>query len=293
VSEAVPPVARAVVTGASGFIGRRLVARLRAGGVEVAEGSRASVDLQDAEAVGRALAEFEPDTVFHLASSGVSAAAAHNAAVIARDVQMVAHLVGLVPKGSRLIVAGSMSEYGAAGVMREDAVAVPKTAYGIAKLAAGLYAMNYAPPREVAVTVARLFGVYGPGEAPARFFPTLLRELSEGRSVALSDGLQRRDFLHVDDAAAVLLRLAGRPGREPALVNVGTGSAVRVRDVAEWMADAVGAPRDWLRFGARPRSPGDEDLLEADTARLRAMTGEVPPQRLRPGLTLDLFRDPA
>jgi hypothetical protein len=46
-----------------------------------------------------------------------------------------------------------------------------------------------------------------------------------------------------------------------------------------------------VRFGASPRSPGDEDLLEADMARYAAATGDPTPQRLHPGLSKSLFTD--
>ncbi|MBM3465719.1 MAG: NAD-dependent epimerase/dehydratase family protein, partial [Armatimonadetes bacterium] len=129
----------------------------------------------------------------------------------------------------------------------------------------------------------RLFGVYGPGEADGRLFPHLVRALSEGVPVPLSDGRQVRDFIHVDDVCEGLLRLAEIDAPR-VLVNLGTGSGVRIRDAAAWTADALGADRALLRFGAAPRSPGDENRLVADVTRLRALLSWVPPQRLRPGM---------
>ncbi len=155
----------------------------------------------------------------------------------------------------------------------------------IAKLAATNYALAYGPRRGLRVRVARLFGVYGSGEQAHRLFPTLLKNLRAGAPVPLSDGLQRRDFIHVDDVCEGLVRLSAVGGHEDGLlVNLGTGVALRVRDVARWIAAAVEADESLLRFGARERSPGDADLIVADVTRLRQTLGWVPEQRLRAGM---------
>lgn len=277
------------VTGASGFVGRRLAALLNSRGTRVARWSRPQVDLLDAASVVAASERDAPKTICHLAATGVSAAHAHDSAIIAANLSMTQNLLAAAPEGARIVIAGSMSEYGRAGRLAESDRCTPRTAYGIAKLASGLYAAAYGPLREQRVSIARLFGVYGPGEAPQRLFPSLIDALRRGEPVDLSEGLQRRDFVHVDDACAALAEIAAvDTGGDPA-VNLGTGQAVRVRDVAQWIAESLGASPDLLRFGARPRSPGDEDLLEADTTRLISLIGYAPPQRLESVLSADLF----
>ena len=279
-----------MVTGAGGFIGRRLVQTLAREGAEVCGWTRQDIDLLDRAAVVAAMDAVRPSAIFHLASAGVGAERAHDPKVIAEDVAMTGALLAAAPRGSRLVVTGSMAEYGRGGRHGEDDRCDPRTAYAIARLAAGSLALAYAEKYGLAVTVARLFGVYGPGEAPQRLFPQLVESLSAGRAVPLSDGLQRRDFIHVDDVCRTLIAIAATPAAGgPPIVNVGTGKAVRVRDAAEWIADALAVPRALLEFGARQRSPGDEDLLEADVTRLSALLGAAPPQRLGPGQPIELF----
>jgi len=283
---------RVAVTGASGFIGRRLVDHLRAGdAVEVVAWSRPTVDLLDPVSVQQAATRDRPDTIFHLAATGVSGARAHDVQLIVADLAMIQNLMAAADEGTRFVLAGSMAEYGRAGRLHEQDRCTPKTAYGIAKLMSGLYASAYAANKAQSVAVARLFGVYGPGEAPQRLFPALVSALDRGESVDVSDGLQRRDFIHVDDVCTGLCAIAASAPRDDAVFNLGTGKAVRVRDAVEWIAEAVGAPTSLVRFGARPRSPGDEHLLEADMARYAAMIGDPPPQRLHPGLSKSLFTD--
>ncbi|MBR0552109.1 NAD-dependent epimerase/dehydratase family protein [Stakelama marina] len=287
-------IGRIAVTGASGFIGRRLVRHLESNGCTVSPWSRPQTDLLDARSVARAIERDQPDTIFHLAATGVSASQAHDATVIGCDVAMVANLIAAAPSGTRILLAGSMSEYGRAGRLIETDRCMPSTAYGIAKLASGRYALAYGPKYGLDIAVLRLFGVYGPGEAPNRLFTALIEALDAGRPVDLSDGTQRRDFVHVDDVCATMMHLAGIVdlGSDP-VINIGTGQSVCIRDVATWIADSVGAPHDLLRFGARPRSPGDEALLEANVARLTRLAGSVPPQRLSRGLSSNLLREGA
>jgi nucleoside-diphosphate-sugar epimerase len=279
-----------LVTGAGGFIGRRLVETLGRAGEPVTGWTRKDVDLRDGAAVAAAMEAVRPATIFHLASAGVGAARAHDPLVIAEDVAMTAALLAAAPRGSRLVMTGSMAEYGRGGRHREDDRCDPRTAYAIARLAAGSLALAYAETHGLVVTVARLYGVYGPGEGPRRLFPRLIDDLSAGRPAALSDGTQRRDFIHLDDVCRALIALADiADGTAPPIVNIGTGRAVSVREVAEWVADALGAPRALLQFGSVERSPGDQDLLEANVERLAGLVGGAPPQRLGPGLAIELF----
>jgi nucleoside-diphosphate-sugar epimerase len=268
-----------VVTGAGGFIGRRLVEALLRRGHEVHGWRRADVELGDAVAVSKAMAAVGPSTVFHLASSGVLPQ--HQTEdCIARDEAMTANVIAAMPAGAVLVQAGSMAEYGHAGRLAESNVALPSSLYGRAKLASTHCAMHAGAARGLRVRVARIFGAWGPGEQAGRLIPTLIDKLGRGEPVALSDGTQRRDFIHVDDICRLLLRLAEIDADEPVIVNIGTGVAVSVRQACERIARALGAPAELLHFNATPRRATDEALLEADTTRLIALLGEAPPQRM-------------
>ena len=126
-----------LVTGAGGFIGRRLVATLAGQGAGVAGWTRQDVDLLDPAAVASAMEAVRPAVIFHLASSGVGAARAHDPQVIAEDAAMTGAVLAAAPRGSRLVMTGSMAEYGRDGRHSEDDRCDPRTAYAIARLAAG------------------------------------------------------------------------------------------------------------------------------------------------------------
>ncbi len=277
------------VTGAEGFIGRHLVSALEQNGYRVLAWDLPDGDLTDREQATALLARDRPGMIFHLAAFGARPGEAHASEAVTANVAMTVNLVATAAPGSVLVMAGTMAEYGTAGVLSESDRCTPQTAYAIGKYVSGAYGVAYGPKRGISVRVARLFGAYGPGEHPDRLFPSLVRKLRAGQTVPLSDGLQRRDFIHVGDIAEGLVRLAELPSDESFVVNLGTGRPVGVGEVCRWVAAALRADEALLEFGARERSPGDFDLLAADVGRLQDLTGWVPPQRLKAGLDMGLL----
>ena len=257
------------------------------------------LDLADADAVKRAIESFRPQIVFHLAAVGVSHDRAHDPLVICENVVSLRNLMDALeacdhPGRPTLVMAGTMAEYGAApSPIAETAPCRPTTAYAISKYVCSRLMEQYASSKGIDGVVARLFHVYGPNEPENRLIPTLVARLPAGDTVSLSDGLQSRDFVHLDDVCEALARLGITPAAAGQVVNVGTGKALTIREVVEKMATLLGADPSLLRFGSRERSPGDEDFLEADVTRLRALLSWVPPQRfLSPESLQDLLPVP-
>lgn len=271
-----------LVTGAGGFIGSRLVSLLESrSDCNVKPLLRSGCDLSDAQSVAKMLQEYSPDCIFHLAAVGVSHARANDSSVVDENLTMFRNLVQHCPEGTTIIVAGSMAEYGGEGKFSESDHCQPETEYGKAKLEVTKLAIQLARKGQLRICVARLFGVYGPGEASYRLFPSLINGLLANEAVELSDGKQRRDFVHVDDVCDCLWRLASGQRPLPPVVNLGCGVAVHVKDVCHWIADGLGKGRDKLGFGLRHRSPGDADMIEADTSLLYEVLEMKPPQRLQ------------
>lgn len=127
----------------------------------------------------------------------------------------------------------------------------------------------------------RLFHLYGPGEARGRLVPHLLETLLAGQQCPLTAGTQVRDYLHVDDAAAAIVSVALSETRGP--VNIGSGTAVSVADLARTVGQLLGAA-DLLRLGAIEPRRDDPAFVVADVRRLAAITGWQRRFDLRSGL---------
>lgn len=287
----------ALVTGGSGFVGRAVVRRLEGDGVAVTHLARPAssvvgdvvrVVAWDEPTLGRALAGRRFDAVFHLAAAGVDPGAREPGALFAANVAAPAALVTACDAGV-FVHAGTCSEYAApveSVRVGEDHPIGAVEPYGASKAAGALWAASRAAARGLPFTWLRVFGVYGPGEAPHRLVPALAHRLERGERVPLTDGRQRRDFLHVDDAARGFV-VAGRAG-VAGVFNLCSGAAVSVRAVAEMVARLMGQPADLLDFGATPMRAGELPWLVGDPGRLCAATGFSPAIALEDGLASTL-----
>src|SRR5437764_12732040 len=137
---------RALITGAAGFVGGHLAEHLRAGGHEVIGLDRGTIDLRDAGATRAAVAEAEPDWIFHLAAeASVARSWREPQATIRNNLEVTLNV--LDAGGSRrVLVAGSGEVYGPPRELPvgEDHPLVPQTPYASSKAAADLPTGFYA-----------------------------------------------------------------------------------------------------------------------------------------------------
>lgn len=187
----------------------------------------------------------------------------------------------------RVVGVGTGFEYGSTPAVRHERTPLaPRSLYAGCKVAAGAVLEGLGAASGRSVAWARVFHVFGPGEHPERLMPLVIGALRVGRPIALTDGGQLRDYLHVDDVAAGLVRLLHRP--ETGAMNVCSGEARRLREVLLAFGEALGRP-ELLHFGARPRPPEDEPVVLGAADRLRA-TGWAPRHGLESAVADTLAR---
>lgn len=294
--------ASVLVTGGNGFIGRHLVRRLLHDGCAVTLLQRSPeridprtellrVDSLTSQTMAVALEGRHFDWLFHLAAAGVQPDDCDPEAMFQINVDVTRALMSIAARWPlrAVIIAGSGSEYRLDGVrhpVAEDWPLEPYKLYGASKAAGTLCAAAFAAARGIPFAACRLFGVYGPGEAAHRLLPALASGLRSGKRVALSHGLQKRDFVFVDDAVEALVKTTLFLEKQPQqlILNVGTGRPVSVRMFAKTVAAMLAAPLSQLGFGDIAMPTPGVTVFSAEATKLRALTGWVPMVQLRDGI---------
>jgi nucleoside-diphosphate-sugar epimerase len=298
---------RALVTGATGFIGRHLVDGLIDARTQVVAlirpGSRlpdrwrgcvTSIECADWNEAGlrAALASRPFDVAFHLATYGVRPTDRDPDLMLRINVDLPALIVHLCKeRGARLVMAGTFSEYQrAAGrtPLTEQSPLEGAKIYGASKAAGGIVANALAVSLGVKLRRLRFFNVYGQGEAPHRLLPSLLVGLSRGERVPLSDGTQIRDFIYVGDVVEACIKASDdmvSPARPLAATwNVCTGVGHSVRTFAALVAQAMGQRAELLGFGDLPMRADDEPHLVGDGEQMFRALGWRPKHDLEAGI---------
>jgi nucleoside-diphosphate-sugar epimerase len=242
--------------------------------------------LEDMAVVAGELRKAAPETVFHLAWSGVTADTRNRPGALIDNVAGSLQLFRIVLEAGcgTWIGLGSQAEYGPQSqTLSEELIARPDTLYGIAKLSLGQMLEALCGQSGLRFVWLRLLATYGPKDDPRHLIPSVIESLLAGKRPSLTSGEQFWDYLYVDDAAKAIYRAAVTPAR--GIYNLASGQAERVRCIVEFLRDRID-PRLPLGFGDLDQ--GAPPSLRADISRLRTATGWSPEIDLATGLAMTL-----
>ena len=294
-----------LITGSRGFVGSSLGRIASQAGHQVLGiglasqplpgwlGSYVQSDVANSDLSGM-IWDFKPDVVLH-AAGGASVRASlasplddlKAAALTWANTLESVRRAGLQPI---ILFPSSAAVYGNPSELpvREDAPTKPISPYGFHKAACELLAREYAECFGLRIIVARLFSVFGPAQRRLLVWELYEQLSSETQTVTLhGTGAESRDYLHIDDVSGALLELAENPSAHTGptrclFVNVASGKAIKVQDLAQRMRAMVG-PEKEIQYRDIV-TPGDPFAWCADIALLRSLAPQWTPTSLTQGL---------
>jgi nucleoside-diphosphate-sugar epimerase len=290
---------RVFVTGASGFIGSHVVRSLRRQGCEVAilvssgnpltrlsdlapELVRVEGRLADLPTLIPALHEFMPDSCIHCAwyaEPGKYLTSPLNTEYLTESMKLidVLHQIGCL----HVVMVGTCAEYDASlGYFDENSPTRPETIYAACKLAMATVGPFVASQHGIKFAWARLFYQYGPHEDKRRMVPALIDAMLHERAFEATAGEQIRDYLHVEDVAAGLAKLAMQ--QATGIYNIASGIPISIRELMSTIQTLCGR-KDLIEFGARPYPAWEPMSLYGSNDKLKAL-GWSPGYSLELGL---------
>ncbi|MBB1254627.1 dTDP-glucose 4,6-dehydratase [Streptomyces alkaliterrae] len=177
------------------------------------------------------------------------------------------------------------------GSWTEDWPLLPNSPYAASKAGSDLVARSYWRTHGLDVSVTRCSNNYGPYQHPEKLIPLFVTNLLRGVPVPVyGDGLNRREWVHVDDhcRAVHLVLLRGGPGE---IYNVGGGSELTNLEVTERILELCGADRSMVRHVTDRK--GHDLRYSLDDAKIRETLGWAPRTGFEDGLaaTVAWYRD--
>ena len=260
---------RVLVTGARGFLGRHLLARLLELDAEVHAVVRPGrvpdgllrgllperrpvswheADLSDPEQADRTVRRSDPDVVLHLASTVAGRRGAEvmgtmleNTTRAAINVMTAAHRVG----NRRVVLAGSVEE-------PHQADGVPCSPYAAAKVAATACARLFHHQWGLPVTVLRPAMVYGPCQPDeSKLLPYVVGCMLDERSPRLTSGTRAIDWVYIDDVCRAFLLAAVHPSAPGLVADIGSATSTTIADTVQMLVTLTGF-RGEIGFGDLP-----------------------------------------
>jgi len=311
-----------LITGGAGFIGANLVRRVMAaradwrivnldaltyaGNLErlsdLEDDPRYAFercDLADRAALDEVFARHAIDAVAHLAAeSHVDRSILEPAVFVRSNVLGTQNLldVARAHEVARFLQVSTDEVYGslgASGLFREDSPLAPNSPYSASKAAADLLARAAVHTFGLPVVITRCSNNYGPWQFPEKLIPLMIANALQDKPLPVyGDGMQVRDWIHVDDHCDALLAVLerGRPGE---VYNVGGNCQLPNLTVVRTLLDVMGKPETLIRF-VEDR-PGHDRRYAIDAGRIERELSFRPRRTFQEGLreTVAWYRDHA
>ena len=297
-SNCLPPGSKVFITGIAGYIGAYLARHVLQQNAKVYGIVRPttnldriqdivskihliSCDICDLQAMRTHLQTIQPDYIYHLATTRQE----DWASLIETNLVATMNILGTAATlpVQRVVLCGTMREYGTQAYALESDVLAPWSLYGASKAAMSLFAEQQARAQQLPVVVLRLFYVYGYDEPAKRLIPTILRAINKQQLLRLTSESVKRDYVFMDDVIDAFILASTTDTNGKVVFNIGYGEQHNAQAVVKAIEDILQTSisrsadvfpvRDW-----------DRDHWVAEITRAKDILGWQPQYSLYAGL---------
>jgi len=282
---------RVAILGSEGFVGKNLVEGLQSefdlilsDRYDISKDNYVQADILNLEQITKAVNGV--DSIIHLA--------AHTLVSSFEDTIKNAqvNIIGLLTileaarkcNVKKIIFTSASSMLGATTekLVSEKHPALPKTAYGVTKLASEHYLRIYKELYDLDYVIFRFFNIYGPHQLNG-LIPTIVSKLHKKESVTVfGKGNQIRDYVYIKDTPKFFAKALTSNIADHQIVNLGTGRGATVMDVIQEISKCLDINPS-IKY--EPERPGEISNFVADTTLLKSLFGSVPNTPLNEGLS--------
>lgn len=292
---------KAVITGATGSVGRAIIDKLVHENVEVTvlyhDGSKRIDGVPPNRLIKKIrcsldeMKNFIPtksdfDVFYHLAWAGTTGAARDNAELQLKNIEYTLDAVNLAKRmGCRKFIgAGSQAEYGLCDKpLTPTTPTFPFTGYGMAKLAAGQLSRLHCRSLGIDHAWIRILSVYGKYDPESSVIKSAIEKFTANEKAEFSKGEQLWDFLSARDAANAFYLVGCDDKHNEKTYCLGSGEAAPLKEYIK-MIHKLCNSRSEINFGAIPYSRNQVMFLQADISELTQDTGFVPSVSFESGI---------
>ena len=248
------------ITGATGFIGKHLIKRLRNINCNIyAIDRKVKYEISDSNPIHwipKGLEDLDLSdlkdihTVIHLAAVGVSPKEASEKNLEFSNVFQSLRLIQLAKKAGvkRFIATGTCLEYGKESdnwlYIPPNAKLEPLCPYSRSKAKSFKLLSQFSKENDIEMFYGRIFSAYGEGQYQNNLWPSLVKAAKSGKDFQMTKAEEIRDFIHVDEVTRYLVKAIFREDikiGKPLVINIGSGYPIKLKDFAQ---------NEWHKFKA-------------------------------------------
>ncbi len=291
-----------LLTGASGFLGKNLAARLKKDGHNILQTAKkqadntVSVDLLDYRSTKNIIEDFRPEVIFHCGAI----------VNLSRNLETAEKCIDINIKGSlnlleacrahppkKFIHTSTEEIYGnSSAPFKESSLPQPPSMYSISKLAVENLSAGYGKEIGFIVRSIRLATMYGFDTNTQRMVPSIVLKALKNEPVELNSGKKKRDYLYIEDAVECMVRaMTCETGETCEVINAGGGRSYSLEELAKKVI-AVAESDSELRLGVFPDRVNESDLWLMDISKAKKILNWEPKMELIEGIkkTVDYYR---